>query len=330
MASLLLDARSPSEFAHAHIPGAVNIPLMDDEQRRIVGTTYKHKGRNAAVLAGFDLVGPKFGDIVRTAQEKFPDKDVLVYCWRGGMRSAIMAWILGLAGFKVSVRKGGYKAYRASVLESFNEPRKVVVIGGKTGSGKTDVLKELSRLGEQVIDLEGLACHKGSSFGALGQPPQPSNEQFENLLSEKWRKADSTRPCWLENESRNIGRIKLPEQVYEAIRTSVVMEVELPTSLRMERIIRDYGSFDRAELIEATLRLTKKLGGQHAQAAVEALEAGNLKSWLEKLFVYYDKTYQHGNSLRDPSSIHVIPWNPKESPEEFALRLLRFSKTVIS
>jgi tRNA 2-selenouridine synthase len=178
--------------------------------------------------------------------------------------------------------------------------------------------------------LEALACHKGSSFGALGQPPQPSNEQFENLLSEEWQKADPSRPCFLENESRNIGKIKLPEQVYEAIRTSVVLEVDATTSMRMERIIREYGAFDRTDLIEATLRLTKKLGGQHAQAAVEALEAGDLQSWLEKLFVYYDKTYQHGNSLREPSSIHVIPWNARESTEEFATRLLRFSKTVIS
>jgi len=325
MSTFLIDARSPSEYAHAHIPGAVNLPILDDEHRRIVGTTYKQKGRNAAVLAGFDLVGPRFGDIIRRAQELAPDKEVTVYCWRGGMRSAILGWLLGMAGFKVSIRPGGYKSYRNEVLRSFDESRTLIVLGGKTGSGKTDVLKQLALSGEQVIDLEGLANHKGSSFGALGQPPQPSNEQFENLLSEQWSKLDPGRPCWIENESRSIGRLKIPEQVFEGMRKAMVLDVEASTSMRMERILSEYGSFDRKELEEATVRLSKKLGGQHLKAAVEALAAGEMEKWLEVLFVYYDKTYLHGNSLRDPSTIHTVLWNEKESVADFTNRLQRFA-----
>ncbi|MFM2136860.1 MAG: hypothetical protein RL021_2260 [Bacteroidota bacterium] len=328
MEPVLIDARSPSEFSHAHIPGAVNIPLLDDEHRRIVGTTYKQKGRNEAVLAGFELVGPRFADIIREAQKVAPKKHVTVYCWRGGMRSAITGWLLQTAGFSVTIRKGGYKAYRQTVLESFQQPRKVIVIGGKTGSGKTEILHQLESLGEQVVDLEGLAHHKGSAFGAIGQPPQPSNEHFENLLFERLQKMDFERPVWLENESRSIGRLKIPEGLFELMRKATVLEADVSVKMRMKRIVAEYGVFDRAELEEATLRLSKKLGGQHVKTAVEALRAGDLEKWLQVLFVYYDKTYQHGNDQREPSSIHRLIWNDAESIGEFVDRLRRFVQTL--
>lgn len=244
------------------------------------------------------------------------------------MRSAIMAWLLTTAGFSVSVRKGGYKDYRQDVLRSFNQPLRLLVIGGKTGSGKTEILHQLKAAGEQVVDLEALADHKGSAFGAFGQSPQCSNEQFENLIFEQLSHMDLDRVVWIENESRSIGRLKIPEGIFEQMRCANVLQAEVSMPMRMKRILNDYGRFDRGELEEATLRLSKKLGGQHVKTAVEALRSGDLSKWLEVLFVYYDKTYQHGNEQRDPATIHQLIWNDTESVAEFADRLKRFARTL--
>jgi len=227
--ALLLDARSPKEYKHAHIPGAVNVPLLNDAQREKVGITYKKEGRDAAVLKGFELVGPHFADIIRHVRSLGEGKAIYVYCWRGGMRSGILAWLLSTAGFRVYRLEEGYKSYRALVLETLKVPRNIIILGGKTGSGKTELLAELSHLGEQIIDLEKLANHKGSSFGALGQEPQPSNEQFENLLFTCLENLKNDQVIWLENESRSIGSVKIPDSLFDQMRVAGVVEVDVPT-----------------------------------------------------------------------------------------------------
>ncbi len=300
---IFLDTRSTGEYTKAHIPGAFSLPLLDDEHRAIVGTIYKQKGREAAVLKGFELVGPLFHEKISKAIELAQGREIFVYCWRGGMRSNIMSWLLQMSGLKTTLLKGGYKSFRHWVLNQFEIPRKLVVLGGRTGSGKTEMLKNLQLVGEQVIDLESIANHRGSAFGHLGLGRQPSQEYFENMLAIALEQIDPNENLWLENESRTIGGIRLPNTIYDAIRSTTVVEMNVPLEVRQQRIWDEYGVFPTADLIDRTNQITRKLGGQHAKAGIEALEQGDHMTWLKILLVYYDKNYQHGNETKDAGKI---------------------------
>jgi tRNA 2-selenouridine synthase len=307
--AVLLDVRSEKEFERGHIPGAVSMPLLNDTHRHEIGTIYKNQGRQAAVLKGFELVGPLFHRLVQDTLKLCGNGPVFLYCWRGGMRSGIMAWLFQMAGLKVSLLKGGYKAYRSRVHEQLHTPLPIVVLGGKTGSGKTEVLNLLKESGEQVIDLEGLACHKGSAFGLLGMPPQPSQEQFENLLAAEVEKLDLKREVWLENESRLIGRIVLPTVIYEAMRAAMVVEVRVERNQREERIRKEYCVFPAADLAEHTGRIKKRLGPQHLKQALHFLDEGDKDAWLKIVLDYYDKTYAHSNSQRNPEMVLSVDFD---------------------
>ena len=185
----LADVRTPAEFAHGHVPGAFNLPLFSDEERVSIGTTYKQVGKEAAILLGFDLTGPKWSGFIKQALEMAPEKKIAVHCWRGGMRSGAMAWALDIYGFEVYQVEGGYKQYRRWVLDQFEATYALFILGGMTGSGKTRILHELRSLGQQVIDLEELAQHRGSSFGSMNKLVQPTQEQFENNLASELNNA---------------------------------------------------------------------------------------------------------------------------------------------
>lgn len=311
----VIDARSESEFFHASVPGAVNIPLLNDENRKIVGTLYKQKGREAAILKGFEVAGSRFHLMILKALEFAPDKKVMMYCWRGGMRSSILAWILGMNGFTVYLLKGGYKAYRNWILDTLKVPKKVLVLGGATGSGKTEILNLLSQHGEQTIDLEALANHKGSAFGSLGKGAQPFNEMFENCLAMEWNLVDHKRHVWLENESRSIGSCMVPSPIYDLIRNAELIEINVGDEARKKRIARDYGCFPVKVLSDITNKLSKRMGPQHAKEAIGLLESGDFNGWLEKVLVYYDKLYNYGNSLRAPEKIHAVDLIGKDDQE---------------
>jgi tRNA 2-selenouridine synthase len=318
---LLVDVRSEKEFSQARIPGAINIPLLNDDHRRQVGITYKSNGRDAAVIKGFDLVGEKFSDFIREVKKQSEGKHIMVYCWRGGMRSGIMSWVLDMAGFKCFLLKGGYKSYRNFVLDVLQQPRNIVVIGGKTGSGKTEVLDALKKNGEQVICLETLASHRGSAFGALGMPPQPRNEMFQNMLAEEWIKVDAEKILFLENESMTIGPIVLPPKVFEAIRNSPVIELQMSLQQRVKRILAEYGKFPVEALIENTLKLAKRLGGMRTQQAVEALNQGDLETWVGHVLHYYDNTYGYGSDTRK-NSLQVVEVRDDEQVKGIADKIL--------
>ncbi|OFY64073.1 MAG: tRNA 2-selenouridine(34) synthase MnmH [Bacteroidetes bacterium RIFCSPLOWO2_02_FULL_36_8] len=302
----VLDVRSPSEFEQGHIPGAINIPLLNNEERAKVGLTFKEKGRSEAVVLGFELVGNKFAEKIRMVEEKIKSKNVLIYCWRGGLRSEVFSWILHKAGWNTVTLIKGYKIFRNWVLETLEQPRKLKILGGLTGSGKTEFLQKLSEKGEQVIDLEKLACHKGSAFGALGQNPQPTNEQFENELAMCWSQIDAEKPLWLEDESRNIGKIKIPDKIYSQMRSSDLYVLEVTEEERIKRILNDYGKFSKEILIDCTRKIEKKLGTQQLKESINYLNDGRMEEWAKLMLAYYDKMYKHGMSQRDKSKIHLI------------------------
>jgi tRNA 2-selenouridine synthase len=304
----IVDVRTPAEFEQGHIPGAYNLPLFSNEERKIVGTIYKQEGKQPAILKGLELVGPKLHTFLSDAAKLSNSGTFLFHCWRGGMRSASMAWLFETYGSKAVVLKGGYKAYRNHVLDSFSDKKNFTVLGGKTGSGKTLILYELENQGEQILDLEKIAHHKGSSFGAFGEKKQSTQEQFENELSFYYTKINATKNCWVEDESRKIGINVLPDNLWEQIRNTKVVCIDLSTEARVDYLVKEYGKFTKEELIAATERIGKRLGGQHVKRAVEAIEEGDLKTACEISLVYYDKTYGFGLSQRAPETIIHIPF----------------------
>ncbi len=296
---VLLDVRTPAEFAHGHIPGAVNLPLFSDEERVEVGTLYKQAGPSNALLKGLDFVGSKMSGFIRQANKLAPGRKVAVHCWRGGKRSGSMAWLLDFADFDVQVLQGGYKAYRQYILKSFFERRfEILIVGGHTGSGKTEVLYELQRRGEYMLDLEKLAHHKGSSFGALGETPQPTVEQFENDLFEAIRRIPEGARVWIEDESQAIGRVYIPPGFWEQMSTARMIRMDMPLEIRVKKLVATYADFPRSALAESFERIRKRLGGQHLKAALEALDRNDSDTAAEIALRYYDKAYANTQSRR--------------------------------
>ena len=314
--TIIIDVRSPGEFQQGHIPNSINIPLLNNEERAIVGTVYKKSGNKEAVLKGFELVGQKFSAYIQETQKLAVNNKISVYCWRGGMRSNIMAWLFTTAGMQVSLLKGGYKTYRTWVLQSFEQERKYLVLGGKTGSGKTEMLQHLQQKGEQVIDLEMLASHRGSAFGAIGQEPQPSNEQFENELAWQLKAFNNSKTIWLENESRLIGKIKIPDLIYHRMRKVKVVEMLVPLEMRAKRIKNEYGKFPKEVLAEATQRIEKKLGNLRMKQALEHLQNDALQAWTMMMLEYYDNAYAYGMSVREQDSIIQVEINSENYMDE--------------
>jgi len=299
----ILDVRSPGEFECGHIPNAHSFPLFTDEERAIVGTAYKQVSREDAVNKGLAFFGPKMKTLADNAKKISAEKIFLVHCWRGGMRSSSVAWLLELYGFKVYLLRGGYKSFRRSALESFSEGRNILILGGKTGSGKTLILKELSKLGEQTIDLEALAHHKGSSFGALGEKPQPTQEMFENKLFIHLHQTDKNKAVWLEDESNKIGAKLIPKLFFERMRSCRTFFLDIPFNERLQYLTDEYGKFNPEDLKIAIQRITRKLGGLNTKIAMEAIDSRDLKKAFGICLNYYDKTYDYGKNKRNPEMI---------------------------
>jgi tRNA 2-selenouridine synthase len=290
----VIDVRSPGEFAAGHIPGAVNIPLFDDRERETVGITYRKEGRIQAILRGLEITGPSISSKLRYALEISGGEKLLLYCWRGGMRSEAMAWLFSTGDIETEILMGGYKSYRQHILESFSERKKVVVLGGFTGSGKTDILNYLSGCGHQVIDLERLANHRGSAFGALGQPEQPTTEHFANLLFREWENIKNEDPVWIEDESRNIGSVFMPENFYLNLQQSPMFVLMMDPDKRIPRLLREYSSCSRDDLKASVIKINKRIGGEKTKEITNAIEAGDLARAIEIILDYYDRAYQYG------------------------------------
>ncbi|MCB0164663.1 MAG: tRNA 2-selenouridine(34) synthase MnmH [Anaerolineae bacterium] len=326
----IIDVRTPAEFAKGHIPGALNIPLFSNEERAMIGTLYKQVGQNEAMLLGLELVGPKVRGLIEQVQAEAVERTVLFHCWRGGMRSESMAWLVGLFGYQTHTLRRGYKGFRNYVLQTLAAPRPMVILGGKTGSGKTDILRELHRRGQQVIDLEALARHKGSAFGGLDEPCQPTQQQFENELAGQWRQLDPQRPVWLEDESRNIGQLELPLSLWQQMQQATTLFVEIPALLRNRYLVEEYGHLPLPAVKDAIQRLQKRLGRQNMDTALRALEDNDFTTCCHILLRhYYDKTYTRSLSRRDAAAVHHLELDSID-PAQNADHLLTFVEATLS
>ncbi len=303
----IIDVRSPGEFEKGHIPGAFNVPLFSDNERAHVGTVYKQEGQEKAIDLGYLYVKPKLDWFIKEALRIAPGKQVAVHCWRGGMRSHAFADHLTENGFEdVMVIKQGYKAFRNHVLSSFDVDVDLKVIGGYTGSGKTHILKNLMELDCQVIDLEGIAKHKGSAFGGIGEDSQPTVEQFENDLYMQWRKLDYSRPVYIEDESHNIGAVKIPMNLYTKIREAKVFFLDVPKEYRAKLLVQDYACYDNELLRSGILKISKRLGGLVTKLAIEALDKKDYFDVALLTLNYYDKSYMRGILRRDKEKVVKI------------------------
>jgi len=318
----VFDVRSPGEYGHAHIPGAYTLPLFSDEERAVVGTLYKQQGKQKAIKAGLDFFGKRMREMVEevektvkayqksnpayaAGEEALP---VIVHCWRGGMRSAGVAWLLDLYGFRVYTLVGGYKAYRKWALAQFEAPYEFRILGGYTGSAKTDILEAMRQEPVTLINLEALAKHKGSAFGAMGQPPQPSQEMFENLLALELNQING-KPCWLEDESQRIGKLTIPHPLWRSMRRSPVFFLDIPFEERLDYIEKTYGGFEQEKYVQAVLRIQKRLGPLETKTTIAYLLENNTREAFRILLAYYDKTYRKSLHNREnlDQLLHSIP-----------------------
>lgn len=331
----VVDVRSPGEFAEGSIAAASSIPLLDNDQRAEVGTLYKQRGRQPALLRGLGIVGQKMQSLAEAGLALAAGQpasagdanrpDLLVYCWRGGSRSRSFAWLMEQLDLNVAILEGGYRAYRQAGQRLFAAPWNLMVLGGLTGSGKTDQLQHLSGQGEQVVDLECLANHRGSAFGGVGLGRQPTVEAFENRLHDRLRDLDPGRRVWIEAESQSIGRVFIPLPFFRQAIAAPMIVMQVPAEQRIERLTREYSRFSADELKQAVTRIRKRLGGQHVQRAIQAIDAGDFRTCAAICLAYYDKSYGQGSKyLAQRSSVGELDV-PDSNDPEVANRLLRIA-----
>jgi tRNA 2-selenouridine synthase len=324
----VVDVRSPSEFLAGHIPGAINVPLFNDMERTAVGTKYKNEGRLPAIYEGLNLTSASMSAKLEMGRSIAKKDQLLVHCWRGGMRSEAMAWLFSLGGIHTEVLEGGYKAYRRYILERLSEKRKMIVLGGMTGSSKTHILRFLKERGEQIIDLEGLANHKGSAFGSLGQPPQPTTEQFANNLFLEWNRLRSEKPFWIEDESRNIGTIFIPDSLYLNMQDTYAVILMMDVKTRLPRLIEEYSCYPAEALNNSIMKISKRLGGDNTRDALNAVESGDIAKAIEISLNYYDRAYMYGLTKKNPGNIIYVKTDT-EDIETNSLKILDAASHIV-
>lgn len=292
----LIDVRSPSEYKQGHIPSAINYPLFTDEERKIIGIAYKQEGKEIAILKGLKIIGKDLDDFAEGLLKLSENEELVFHCWRGGMRSSSVGWLSNLVGIKTNILNGGYKSYRQFSKEYMKKtPWKIKILGGPTGSRKTLLLNELGKMGAQIIDLEALAHHKGSAFGFLGELAQPSVEQFENNLFHALWNLDPQKTIWIENESKSIGRVYIPDEFWQKMNEAPITFIHYEKEDRIQFLVEEYSKYGSDALAAAFQKIVKRLGGQHLKSALQYLEVGNYKNAADTALTYYDKAYH--NSL---------------------------------
>lgn len=314
---IVIDVRSPSEYLKGHIPSAINIPLFSDEERKIIGTIYKKEGKKSAIERALLFVNmPNLA----LQFKSLPNRPIVLYCARGGMRSASVGWLMNLLDYKVNILKGGYKIFRRWVNDQFKKKYNLKVIGGHTGVGKTEIIKNLPN----SVDLEGLANHKGSVFGGFDKK-QPSQEHFENLLAFALSICSSDE-IFIEDESRFIGNIHIPNDFFNQIRTAPIIILQDLVDNRIATSVSEYKNYNKEDLKNAVKRIEKRLGSKSAKEACMFIENDEYEEACRILFYYYDKKYNFSLSQREIKSIFYVDVNNKSKEEVYAfLKVKDFS-----
>lgn len=295
----VIDARSESEHAEDHLPGAVNWPVLNDAQRADIGTQYKQASPFDARKRGAVMAARNIADHVEMRAAALTRSwKPLVYCWRGGQRSGSLALVLDQIGFQVSVLEGGYREFRRAVLaelETLPAAFTWRVLCGRTGSAKSRLLLALAAQGAQVLDLEALACHRGSVLGPLPGQPQPTQKAFETAVWRALRGFDAARPVFVEGESRTIGRLRVPERVLEQLRAAPCLQLQMPLDARVAFLLHDYAHFvDDVDSFCTRLDALRELRGAAVVAAWQAeARAGRIAGVVRELLtLHYDPVYE--------------------------------------
>ena len=299
----IIDVRAPIEFVKGHIPGAHNLPIFEDEERAILGTLYKESDREKAIQKGLQFVGPKLHVLAQRGKEYAQAGALCIHCFRGGLRSQSIAWLFSLMGIKVYLLDGGYKAFRNWALNIFARKRSFFVLGGLTGVAKTEILHALRGRHAAVIDLEGLAQHKGSAFGGLIGEKQPSQVNFENALALSLWGQQASQEIWIEDESRSIGKRVIPHDLWIQMRASPVIFLERSLEERVAHLQKGYGKFSSQELEACIVRIRKRFGPNRSKEVLQMIQEGRYEEAIPVILEYYDKGYRHGLSKRKKSSI---------------------------
>ena len=294
----VIDARSEDEYAEDRLPGSVNWPSLNNEERRIVGTEYKQVSPFVAQKRGAALVARNIAShIERDVLDKPKDWKPLIYCWRGGKRSGSLALVLGQIGFRVHLLEGGYREYRRAVIVALDELPKHFdyrVVCGTTGSGKSRLLQVLAARGAQVLDLEALANHRGSVLGLVPGSPQPGQKQFDSRLWDRLRGFDPARPVYVESESKKVGDLRVPERLIEHMRAAPCIRLDLSLQARVALLMQDYHFFvkDTAAFCERLDALRVLRGNEVVKGWQEAARAGRTEEVVRELLVrHYDPIY---------------------------------------
>ena len=316
---LLIDVRSPEEYYKGHMPNSISIPIFNNEERSIIGKKYKYSGRENAVREGFKIIENKIDKIINkfilikkefqisTIDKTANDTYIKIYCARGGMRSQSMLWLLEKFHYPCITLNGGYKTYRNWVLNIFKDKQKIIVIGGKTGTRKTKILEKLKALGYQILDFENLANHRGSSFGGLGMKEQPTNEQYENLIAEDLNKFNKKKIIFVEAESANIGKNRIPHELYKQMKNSKRIEIIRNEKIRIKELINTYSKYKKNDLKESVLKITKRLGPQRTKSAINSIDNEDWENVCKSVLDYYDRCYEH--ELKDKKDVNVLDMN---------------------
>lgn len=299
--STWIDVRCPREFKKGHLTGAVNIPIFSNPEYEQLGTVYRTRGQEKAIELGEEYANRSTPRILEQVSN-LNNQIFIIYCARGGMRSKGMEMILNNSSYCVHRINRGYKSIRKHALDTFNEKREVFIIAGSTGTGKTEILKIMEKQGYNIIDLEGLANHRGSTFGDLGLEEQPTQQQFENNLSEKWIGTNKNQPVFIESESRKIGKVVIPEKLWKQMDSGYYLKIEMDIDRRVKNLLDEYGHHKKEKLKDRVNRISKRLGGMETKEAINLLDNNDLSEFCKLLLKkYYDKMYNQAYEIRESS-----------------------------
>jgi len=296
--SAWVDVRCPREYKRGHFSNSFNIPIFSDSEYENLGITYRSKGQNEAILLGKKYVKKS----IKNTLSKFSsikNKNLIIYCARGGMRSNGMEHIIKKTNYNCYTINRGYKSVRSYTLSTFNQKRNVIILAGSTGTGKTQILQEMKLKNSNIIDLESLAKHRGSVFGDLGLDKQPSQQQFENNLSFEWINTNPNYPVFIESESRKIGRVVIPEGIWSHMENGYYIKIDMNFKRRVKNLLNEYGHYNKSDLKDRVERISTRLGGAETKEAIDFIEKDDLSGFCKLLLNrYYDKLYDRAYNTR--------------------------------